>query len=809
VIGVAAPELRPLRPPPRSAPPLPVPPGRRRRSRNLPALAFWLLAIAAGAAAVTLRDPRIALAGTALVVPVAPWLGLREYAAWALNAAVLGVAFTDGIWIAMAVATVAVLVVPGLLLLEAATVPRHDVLRSPAYLPAASLVVLAVVGVSANFAAPRFDAVEPFTTYPMLIALDVALVLFALLAALRRPQPPLPTAALLHAWPRVRDGWPLLLPAAAAVGASALGSSGDRTITVAVLASAVATLAVGLFLAGRRAPVRAALALYGAALACVYSFTLPGSEVFGWDITGEYATLTAVLEHGSWARLHEHDAYGAMLSLTVVPAALHALAGLAPVVILKAVYPALLALFPVLVFTIGCRIVAPRAAYLAALAIVAQAAFIQQLPAIARQEAALLEFGALLAVLADRELRPGTRRTLVAVFGTGVVVSHYSTAYMTIALLALGVVAGLALALVRRGVRLLPRAAFALVVVVVAAATWYGPVTGSYSNAGDALQSIAADGLNVLPGASGKGPLDAYLRGNVVRNISAPTYEREVAARYAQSRPGVVPLPAGRDPRYALRDDPVPQTGDAAARRGLSSAVTIVLQLVNLLAIAGALTLALRRRASPTARLFGALGVGALAILAVARISGTIAATYNLERLEVQMLAVTGIGLALLLQRLARWHVTGRILTGLFALGLLVAVAAGTGLGAVATGAGGPANLSRSGEDAERFTITPAERAAAQWLGGHAPPGAQIYADRYAQLRLFAFAQRGSSFLTAVTPRTLDQNAVVYASRANWVDGRARDAVGADLATYAFPRAYLDAHYDRPYVSQQGAVYSR
>ena len=40
-------------------------------------------------------------------------------------------------------------------------------------------------------------------------------------------------------------------------------------------------------------------------------------------------------------------------------------------------------------------------------------------------------------------------------------------------------------------------------------------------------------------------------------------------------------------------------------------------------------------------------------------------------------------------------------------------------------------------------------------------------------------------------------------------DGRARDAIGPDIATYAFPRAFLDAYYDRPYVSQQGAVYDR
>jgi hypothetical protein len=351
--------------------------------------------------------------------------------------------------------------------------------------------------------------------------------------------------------------------------------------------------------------------------------------------------------------------------------------------------------------------------------------------------------------------------------------------------------------------------AYAFVVVGLAAAVWYGPVTRSYANAGDAIQAIAADGLQVLPGAAGKGPIDAYLQGNTAGTLAAPVYERQVAARYAKDRAYVIPLAQAADRRYALRDDPVPAAGSQAARQAVDLTATVIQQLVNVLAAAGALILALRRRGSPTARLLGALGVAALAILAVARISGTIAASYNLERLDVQLLAVTGIGLALVADRLAARGRPGRLVVGLFAAGLLVAVAVGSGLAATLTGSGGTANLSRSGEDAERFAIAPGERAAAQWLGRSAPAGAQIYADRYGQLRLFAFARRGSSFLTAVTPRTLDQHAWVYASRTNWVDGRARDAIGQDLATFRFPRRYLDAYYDRVYVSEQGSVYAR
>ena len=192
----------------------------------------------------------MALAGLALAVPLAPWLGLRERAMWALDAAAVTVALTDGIWVAMAAATAAALIVPGLLLLEAAAVPRHDVLRCPAYLPAASIVALAGVGVLANFAGPPLGVDDPFTPEPMLLALNAVLVALAMVAALRRPQAHVPAAALALAWPRVRDAWPLVLPAAAAVGAGALTVSGDRTIALATVAASVATLAVGFVQAG-------------------------------------------------------------------------------------------------------------------------------------------------------------------------------------------------------------------------------------------------------------------------------------------------------------------------------------------------------------------------------------------------------------------------------------------------------------------------------------------------------------------------------------------------------------------------------
>ena len=155
----------------------------------------------------------------------------------------------EGVWAAMACATLALLLVPGLLLLEAAGLPRARMLRFPPYLPAASIVMLAAAAMLANFGGPALGVDAPLDGYPLLLSLDALLVASCLVASRRTPQPPVSAAGLLAALPRVRDAWPLL-PVALVV-AGALATPGDNRLALAGLVAAVATLAAGLLLAGR------------------------------------------------------------------------------------------------------------------------------------------------------------------------------------------------------------------------------------------------------------------------------------------------------------------------------------------------------------------------------------------------------------------------------------------------------------------------------------------------------------------------------------------------------------------------------
>ncbi len=87
-------------------------------------------------------------------------------------------------------------------------------------------------------------------------------------------------------------------------------------------------------------------------------------------------------------------------------------------------------------------------------------------------------------------------------------------------------------------------------------------------------------------------------------------------------------------------------------------------------------------------------------------------------------------------------------------------------------------------------------------------PDSIVYTDRYGKLRLWVGSTiGGDSIIDVLTPRTLDQNAYVYASEANVRGGRGRGAIGPDYAVYRFPTRFLDATKSTIYSTGATRIY--
>ena len=757
--------------------------------------------------------PRSGSWGGRHAAPQSPRRGIGYVAPLAMIAALMPL---RRYWSAELLLVPLILIVPGVLLLRALRVPGKAVTSFPAYVPCASIAVLFFAGLSTDIAGPLVGVQTPLRPAPLLIVLEITCL--GLLAASINAPPHLtitwhpPSKPMLMACP-------IVVPLLAVAGALRLNNGHGNAVAIAGLCACLAVLVAAIVLAPRlNTPLLIGI-VYSAGLAVMWAYSLRGSLVYGFDISTEYRDLHRAVLSGVWHTAHPGDAYGAMVSVTVFPALLHFITGVPDVLIFKAVYPALGALFPVAAFGLARLILSKRWAVAAAAFIVMQATFAQEVPALARQEIAVVLFGALIMAMLDSHLTRRCQWILVTILGVTMVLSHYSTTYLAVLLIGLPILFQWVMSWFRDIPRVSGGIVMAFVSAVVGAAIWYGPVTQSGSGLTSFAQTVQSQGLDMLPNrAAGStsligGLVATYLVGNAQTAIPAKQYANLVHTYYFFNKPNVTPLPDADRPQYALRGSalPSPPIKWHVGYSALSVASLIITQLANLLGGLGALAMALRRGVSVITRQVGLIGVATLVFLILIRLSSTLAAAYNQERALLQALVILGITLFWLLQGVASLgHKRQTLVLAGTTSALAVFFATSSGLVGAALGGETAVNLSSSGEDFQRFYMTAPELASARWLGQMVRPGQLVYADRYAELRLYAATEIPTqSIMGDVTPRTISQHAWIYASQSNVVDRRGRALYDNHPVSYVYPFGFLQSNYDVVFTDGFSEVFHR
>lgn len=713
-----------------------------------------------------------------------------------------------GLWAAQVVLVPLLLTFPGVLLLRVLRVPGKAVAACPIYLPSAALVVLTATGLAVDLIGPLLHISEPLRAAPLLVGLEIVCAALLACSVSAPPQTRIPWSSL----PRpLKLAWPLLLPLVSAAGALRLNSGHSGHLAAIAVVATIILLVIAFLMAPQFDRALLAIVLFATGLGMMWSFSLRGSSVYGFDIAGEYYWLNQTVVTGVWHFSHSTDAYGAMLSVTVLPAELHALSGMPALLIFKVVYPVIFAMFPVAVYTLGNRVLGQRWAFLAGALVIVQLAFFEEFPALAREEIATVLFAALISAVLDTALAQWTRLALVFLLGMTLAVSHYSTAYLAIALLAIAAVLQWATSWFRPIQRLSAALLLACGVCLVTSFVWYGPLTHSTSNLQQFVAQAKGQGLNLLPNRSGN-LLATYLQGESTPELTPAQYQRYISQYYKTNDKFIIPLPDAGEPQYALRAASVPPPSITwpLGNSLLNLADLLITQLMNLMCGIGALMLALHRKAPILVRQVGLIGLGAMVILVLTRFSGTIAQLYNPERVFLQMTIVIAIAACWPLQRLAeKWKRTRSGVVAICAFSLAALLLGSSSLSGVAFGGGTKSNLANNFADYQAFVVTSPETAAASWVIKEAPTSQWIYADSFAQLRLNAVAKGRPSIRGDIVPQVLDQHAWVYADRTNVVDGIAQSNNGDHSATYAFPARFLDSNYELVYTNGTSEVYHR
>lgn len=703
-----------------------------------------------------------------------------------------------------------VCVVPGELLLRACGLDATRGARRLVYAVTASLALFTAGALLVNTALPPVGLTRPLAAGPLLLSVDLAVLVLAAVALARGRSLRLP------ALPAGRDLAPaalLLVPLGVAAGVQLLDNGGGPWLVVSALTLAgLAVVGTALALPRLGAPL-GAWVLYAGTLSLLWSYSLRGPGLYGFDVQQEFGVFQVTQAGQVWHPV-AGDAYHAMLSITVLPTSFAELTGVPAAYVFKLVYPVLFALFPVGVYVLAQRWLRPRTAFACAAVIVLQAQFAGQLPALARQEIGLLLFLALVVVAWDAALPRVPRQVLAAVLGSALIVSHYSTAYVTVAaLLGVALAGGLVRALARLRHHGTTRPVLSPIVIawlVAFTVIWNAGVTDSTSNVSSFASTLSRDGAQVLPNGGGKSIVQAWFTGNVIAQVPTDQYFDQTAEKYETSRPWLVPYSPGVQAQFPAVDSrPSTVPGLFPGLRGpLAGATALVRQATNFGLVLGTFLflVALRRRRAELD--FALLAVGFLLVTVVVRVSGSFSFAYNPERLALQTSVVLVMGLGFLAQAaVQRWRRSAGIAGLALAGALTVAFLDASGLSTVVGGGNAAGNIGRSGEYFERYYVTAEDRAAARWMGGHHRSDAIIYSDRYGHLPLLAYSGMQRGLFQDLTPVSLDQRAYVVATSTNVAQDRARGSTGYSFCTYEFPDEFLDRYKAVVYATGSAEVY--
>lgn len=172
-------------------------------------------------------------------------------------------------------------------------------------------------------------------------------------------------------------------------------------------------------------------------LATVFLLSLRSWFISGFDISQEYRLFQLTKYLGIWNYANFTDAYNACLSITLLPTVLSIFTNISDQYIYKFIYTTLFSFTTVSLYLFVRRLTDNYIAFFSSLFYISQVWFVDPMVTLARQEIAFFFFMLLLLTLFNASLSGFKKHMLLIAFGFSLVVSHYSTTYVTIAMFTL------------------------------------------------------------------------------------------------------------------------------------------------------------------------------------------------------------------------------------------------------------------------------------------------------------------------------------------------------------------------------------
>lgn len=715
---------------------------------------------------------------------------------------------------------VSIVFLPGVALLRILHITLKTFYASIVYSFGLSILVLMLSGLFANQLLPLLGWSQPLNTLGAIGAWDFAVAALILVAIRINHQ-----SIKVKQWsPKIWTkptwavfGFSLLLPVLAAFGAFRLNNGGDAFFAELTL-GCLAVLICYCLIVRRRLPDSLLVWLiFIIGLTVLFMTSLRGWDIVGHDIEREFRVYTLTHLNNLWDISLNRDPYNACLSITILPQMFSQILGVSGLVVFKIILQIIFAVCPVIIFILLRQYTSKLGALIGTLLFICYPTFINDSAMLTRQGVAYLFFALSLLIISNhaQKLR---YKLLFLLCAMGAILSHYSTAYMFVALFMLAMIFKFVVMWWLRRKKHKPKPKVASTVLSPLFATclflmtfiWYAQITATSSGLIVTLQKSVAnlpqlfsddnkstDTATALFFAGGKTQVDLY--------ESYLSSSREVTTKMADA---LQYLPA-----LTSDDLPITPLGAKAHSIGISPSLITTLRqnfakVLQVLALGGVVYVTyrlLRKRPNALDPDFICLSIAGITILGLMVILPVLSINYGVLRAFQQALIFLILPITLLLIALAR-RIWPRLKTATAALGMTFLFLLFTGMFAQLLGGVGPTlSLNNQGLYYGLFYTSTADARAFAWLKEHIKKGNDVRAVNFN--RAIMHDPQYPFTHTGILPTQIGANTFIYADPAQIIAQKVYLYHESSPLIMTFPQDFYDDTKNLIYSTQSTRIY--
>ncbi len=326
-------------------------------------------------------------------------------------------------------------IIPGFFIYRLLRIRGISFFESIAFIVGLSISYLLLVGLSTNVLVIFPSIPGPLNMQNSLIVFDIYMTLLLFINHMRKSNNLLsitmPKVKFIELFFYIVA---LFFPVLSILGTDLLNSNGVNTLIMVLLASIAIYVVIIIIFMKMLKEFHYELPVYLIAISLLFMFSLRSSSIIGWDIYTEYKVFMLTETHQLWSMANYPDPYNACLSITILPTLFHYFTKVDNAYVYKILFQCLFALTPIVVYSLAKKFGHPLVAFLCTFFFMSTLDFFLEMPALVRQETAYLFFGLILLTLFNKQMSGRQKKLLFVIFSFSVVLSHYSTAYILIAI---------------------------------------------------------------------------------------------------------------------------------------------------------------------------------------------------------------------------------------------------------------------------------------------------------------------------------------------------------------------------------------